>query len=1151
MKSSNPLLSITACLCFAAILLTGRQSFASGFQEITIGGQPTGERASYVVRDGVLPSVPFVLPDGEGHAGLLTGVSQDQNGNLVYEIRGGGKFVQLSKFYPNESWGGAESFIENYNFKGCGYPPYVDGLSDSQKKVYLEEVDAQAWRALGRPYVEWHEIATVWQYDDGKDTGVTYIAGGVPQVPDRFRCDGLVEWSYEAAQAIVTGAADGQIDPSWGVYNATGLWPFTRNDGLTSSPSDLFAPYGAGFYYQTSETVPDLPSMKGAEGQRGYVPEPTIDPATKTYSVTWTEPFDLSGVFQYAYGWFPTEISWGNFGSFSYTTSKNVANAPMPNQPGTYRFAVMAMDKLGHWSGLAETFEGVPRQWPPATAAPTILSHPVSQTAYLGQSVTFSVTASGVAPLNYQWMEAGVDIPSATGSTITIPNVTEADSGRSFSVRVTNPQGSVTSSTAFLTVSTSLDTGEPNDSSLTGTPLPMGSSRNGYISSPTDVDWFKVVVDKTGLLTVALTVPSGMDYDLEIYGPDYLWESGSYGLAGQNERIDISLLQTGTYYVRVYGYPVGAGAYDENRPYQISAGLEVATSGVIDTAMTWAETVELTGDVVIAPGGSLTILPGTQIRIPKSDDQAGGNNVNITEIIVNGGSLIAVGTASEPIVFTSARSPKSAGDWYGIRVKGGDVSLQHCVVEYAAEGIRFEDADTRFETYALSEVTVRYCTGNGLWTTSGQYAQPVVLSGFGVIGCGTGLRAEGPVTMNGGSVSHSGGDGFYVYYTTLVADSVVFTLNGSDGVAQTRGDTQLTGCTLSYNNGHGLYNDEGRTTLTACTVQNNNNWGFYGDWNYPSSGSGTVELSGNTVQNNASGGVRLYYSVTAGLADNVVSGNGGDGLYLYLYDYDGPAGVSSTGITGNSIFGNAGVGIRIGGNQPPVLTLSGNDIYDNTGFEIRNESGISITAENVYLGKETATEFGKQDNLSRIYDQHDHPAYGQVIVLSVNVGTMLLPPAITTQPQSVAVNLGGIATLSVAATGSGPITYQWYRNGVAINGATSSSLTLSNFDISKAGAYHAVAANIVDEDISDIAQVSAILPPDPSEPNKLELGRFYGYFTIAIRGEIGRAYTIQTSDDLIHWEDFETLILTENPQTYLDWESPQKSKRFYRAVYDQ
>src|SRR5208283_5627367 len=47
-------------------------------------------------------------------------------------------------------------------------------------------------------------------------------------------------------------------------------------------------------------------------------------------------------------------------------------------------------------------------------------------------------------------------------------------------------------------------------------------------------------------------------------------------------------------------------------------------------------------------------------------------------------------------------------------------------------------------------------------------------------------------------------------------------------------------------------------------------------------------------------------------------------------------------------------------------------------------------------------------------------------------------PAIT-QPASVTVSLGQTATFGVTASGTGTLTYQWYKNGAAINGATSSS----------------------------------------------------------------------------------------------------------------
>ncbi|WP_158792560.1 immunoglobulin domain-containing protein [Granulicella sp. L60] len=51
------------------------------------------------------------------------------------------------------------------------------------------------------------------------------------------------------------------------------------------------------------------------------------------------------------------------------------------------------------------------------------------------------------------------------------------------------------------------------------------------------------------------------------------------------------------------------------------------------------------------------------------------------------------------------------------------------------------------------------------------------------------------------------------------------------------------------------------------------------------------------------------------------------------------------------------------------------------------------------------------------------------------------PPSITGEPINQAVTAGQTATFSVTATGTGPLTYQWYQGGVAIGGATSSTYT--------------------------------------------------------------------------------------------------------------
>jgi len=87
----------------------------------------------------------------------------------------------------------------------------------------------------------------------------------------------------------------------------------------------------------------------------------------------------------------------------------------------------------------------------PLPVAPTITTHPQSQTVTTGVSVSFSVTATGTAPLSYQWLKNEVNITGATGSTYTISNVASTHAGN-YQVIVRNSVNSVTSNTATLTV---------------------------------------------------------------------------------------------------------------------------------------------------------------------------------------------------------------------------------------------------------------------------------------------------------------------------------------------------------------------------------------------------------------------------------------------------------------------------------------------------------------------------------------------------------------------------------------------------------------------------------------------------------------------------------------------------------------------------
>jgi len=87
----------------------------------------------------------------------------------------------------------------------------------------------------------------------------------------------------------------------------------------------------------------------------------------------------------------------------------------------------------------------------PAPIAPVITGHPQPVTVTAGQTAQFSVTATGTAPLAYQWQRNGVNIAGATAVNCSVVNAQSANAG-SYRVIISNAAGSVTSSAATLTV---------------------------------------------------------------------------------------------------------------------------------------------------------------------------------------------------------------------------------------------------------------------------------------------------------------------------------------------------------------------------------------------------------------------------------------------------------------------------------------------------------------------------------------------------------------------------------------------------------------------------------------------------------------------------------------------------------------------------
>jgi parallel beta-helix repeat protein len=118
----------------------------------------------------------------------------------------------------------------------------------------------------------------------------------------------------------------------------------------------------------------------------------------------------------------------------------------------------------------------------------------------------------------------------------------------------------------------------------------------------------------------------------------------------------------------------------DSKSVNVAAPQAIEHSGYITSNETWVEGIHIiTGDVYV-DDCVLTILPGAVIKFNQGTGIYFGYHG-----ATSGTTLIANGTSSKPITFTSSLAVKEAGDWDYIGFYGGTSStssMQYCVVEY-------------------------------------------------------------------------------------------------------------------------------------------------------------------------------------------------------------------------------------------------------------------------------------------------------------------------------------------------------------------------------------------------------------------------------------------------------------------------------------
>ncbi|PQP83691.1 hypothetical protein C0Q44_03100 [Paenibacillus sp. PCH8] len=98
------------------------------------------------------------------------------------------------------------------------------------------------------------------------------------------------------------------------------------------------------------------------------------------------------------------------------------------------------------------------------------------------------------------------------------------------------------------------DTYEPNNTILTAKNVNPGNSYISYISSSSDIDYYKLTADKDGQISITLDIPSSVDYEMDIYNESGIQVGESSNGTGITEHIDFEVTATKSYYIKITGF---------------------------------------------------------------------------------------------------------------------------------------------------------------------------------------------------------------------------------------------------------------------------------------------------------------------------------------------------------------------------------------------------------------------------------------------------------------------------------------------------------------------------------------------------------------------------------------------------------------------
>lgn len=676
--------------------------------------------------------------------------------------------------------------------------------------------------------------------------------------------------------------------------------------------------------------------------------------------------------------------------------------------------------------------------------SPVFTTQPVAATVASGGTQTLTSVVSANPTAAYQWFRNGLVVSGATNASLTLTAVTAASAGN-YTVVATNSVGSVTSSTAALTVNEApVITVQPVSSSVAQfQSLTLSVAATGG-PAPT-FQWNRGGSAISGATSSTFTITSAQSSDAGTYTVDV---SNGIGLVSSSAAVVTVLLQPS-----ISAHPVG-GSYSQGQ----SVTLTVTATGGAPLSYRWFKD----GTAVAGAAGASLAIPSLQ------SNNAGLYTVSVTNTVgttTSAGALIQVSAA--PTITTHPVGQTA--------FVGNSVTFTVAATGNPGPNYQWSRNAVNIDNAVFSSLTINAAQKSdaGLYRVTVSNSIGSVTSAPAALSVNDVPLVAPAITAQPASYSGTAGTGttLSVTATGTPAPTYQWRKDGAAISGATNSSLTLSG-TVAESGAYTVEvaNSVGSVTSSAATVTIRPAVPLPVIVVQPASRTLQVGATA-TLSVQATGQGPLTYQWRKDGAALTGATTTEFGLSNVAASAGGVYSVTVTNEGGTTTSANATVTVSAANAAPKILTQPAPQVAlvgGTAGFTVvatGNPAPVYQWRKNGsdLAGATTATlSLANVQNADAAgYDVVLLNSSGQVIsaLARLTVSATAQAPVITRQPADARVVAGRSATFFVVANGTPAPTYQWRLNGNTITGATNATLTLANATTAQAGAYSVVITN--------------------------------------------------------------------------------------------